>query len=77
MASGAVAIIAALVSEGASSIYFKVFGLVYGLVTVVGFVQGDTVLGIISINMADNILHLVIAVAALAIGFGMKPMEKM
>ena len=55
-----------------SRLYFQVFGVVYGLVTVVGFVQGDTVLGLIMVNMADNVLHLVIAAAALWIGFGMK-----
>ena len=49
--------------------YFQVFGVVYGLVTVVGFVQGDTVLGLIPVNMADNVLHLAIAAAALYIGF--------
>ena len=53
-------------------LYFKVFGVVYGLVTVIGFIQGDTVLGIIMVNMADNLLHLVVAAAALWAGFGMK-----
>lgn len=70
--SGAAALIAAWMSASASRMYFKVFGVVYALVTVVGFVQGSTVLGLIGVNMADNVLHLVIAVAALAIGFGMK-----
>ncbi|MBI5456272.1 DUF4383 domain-containing protein [Candidatus Kaiserbacteria bacterium] len=57
-------------------LYFQVFGVVYGLVTVVGFLQGDTVLGLIGVNMADNVLHLVIAAVALYAGFGMKD-EKM
>ena len=52
--------------------YFQVFGVVYGLVTVIGFLQGDTVLGIIGVNMADNVLHLLIAAVALYAGFGMK-----
>ncbi|MDO8561444.1 MAG: DUF4383 domain-containing protein [bacterium] len=53
-------------------LFFQVFGVVYAIVTVVGFMQGDTVLGIIAVNMADNVLHLVIAVGALYVGFGMK-----
>ncbi len=53
-------------------LYFQVFGVVYGLVTVVGFLQGDTVLGLIGVNMADNVLHLLIAAVALYAGFGMK-----
>ena len=53
-------------------LYFKVFGVVYGIVTVAGFVQGSTVLGLIGVNMADNVLHLLIAAIALYAGFGMK-----
>jgi hypothetical protein len=41
------------------------FGLVYGLVAVIGLVDGEDVLGLIPINSADNLLH--IALAALGI----------
>ena len=70
--SGIIAILAVLGSGQYARLYFKVFGIVYALVTVIGFVQGDTVLGLIMVNMADNVLHLVIAVVALWVGFGMK-----
>lgn len=50
--------------------YFKIFGVVYGLVTVVGFLQGNTVLGLIGVNVADNLLHLLISIIALVLGFG-------
>ena len=69
--SGAAAVLAAL-SGAYARLYFQVFGVVYALVTVVGFWQGSTVLGLIDINMADNALHLVLAAASLWIGFGMK-----
>jgi hypothetical protein len=52
--------------------YFKVFGVIYALVTVVGFVQGDTVLGLMMVNTADNVLHFVVALVALWLGFGTK-----
>lgn len=55
-----------------SRMYFQVFGVIYAVVTVVGFVQGSTVLGVISVNMMDNLLHLVIAAVALYAGFMMK-----
>ena len=55
-----------------SRLYFQVFGVVYAVVAVVGFVQGDTVLGIIGVNMADNLLHVVIAAIALYTGFMLK-----
>lgn len=70
--SGIVAILAAWGSGSYARLYFKVFGVVYGLVTIVGFLQGDTVLGLFMVNTADNLLHLVIAAVALWIGFGMK-----
>lgn len=51
-------------------LYFQVFGVVYGVVTVLGFVTGGALL--FSTNMADNLLHLILAAAALYIGFMMK-----
>lgn len=65
--------LAALVSsktEAYAMWYFRIFGLVYGLVTLVGFIQGDTVLGIIDVNTADNFLHLGISLVSLYLGFG-------
>lgn len=44
------------------------FGVVYLLVTIIGFIQGDTVLGLIPINSADNFLHLAIAGLGIAAG---------
>ncbi|HEV8191435.1 MAG TPA: DUF4383 domain-containing protein [Ktedonobacterales bacterium] len=48
-------------------LYALVFGIVYAGVTIVGFIQGTTVLGIIPINLADNLLHMLIAVSALGV----------
>jgi hypothetical protein len=44
------------------------FGLVYLIVTVWGFVDGNDVLGLIPVNGADNVLHLLIALAGIAAG---------
>ena len=55
-----------------AKISFKVFGVVYGLVTVLGFISGGSVLGLISVNLADNVLHLLVAAVALYAGFMMK-----
>lgn len=70
--SGIAALVASQ-SEAYASTYFKVFGVVYAVVMVVGFLQGDTVLGIIPVNLADNLLHLAIAGSTLYLGFGVKP----
>ena len=45
------------------------FGLVYGLVAVIGLIDGEDVLGLIPINSADNLLH--VALAALGIITGL------
>jgi hypothetical protein len=45
------------------------FGLVYGLVAIIGLIDGEDVLGLIPINSADNVLH--IALAALGIITGL------
>ena len=44
------------------------FGAVYGLVTIIGFIDGDSVLGLIPVNMEDNVLHLLISGLAIAAG---------
>ena len=62
-------IAALILASSAPKTYFKIFGIVYLIVTVVGFIQGTTVLGLIGVNLFDNLLHLVITVAALSIGF--------
>src|SRR5688572_16032963 len=60
--SGAVALICGLTSSHASRLYFRIFGIVYGLVAVLGLIQGDThLLGLISNNMADVWLHFAIS----------------
>lgn len=67
--TGALAIFASRSSESATRTYFKVFGVVYALVTVLGFTTGTGLLGLIPTNGADNLLHLVIAAVFLYYGF--------
>ncbi len=65
--SGLAALAAAAV--GFSRQYFQVFGVVYALVTVLGFIM-DPILGLIPVNGADNVLHIVLTAALLYLGFG-------
>lgn len=72
--SGAVALYAGMAGVEAARWYFRVFGLVYAAVAALGFVYGDqAILGLVANNMADTFLHVVIAAAALVIGFGTGP----
>jgi hypothetical protein len=44
------------------------FGVIYGLVAVIGLIDGHDVLGIIPIDPADNVLHVLLGGTGLAIG---------
>jgi len=66
LVSGVIAIMAAT-SYRFTKIYFTVFGLIYTIVAIVGFWRnGD--LFVMHVNMADNILHIVIGVISLYLG---------
>jgi Domain of unknown function (DUF4383) len=43
-----------------------IFGLTYGLVTLIGLIDGRTVLRLFPVNPADNVLHIGLTVLAIA-----------
>ncbi len=55
-------------SIGASKTFFKIFGIVYGIITILGFAGNGMVLGMM-MNTADNLLHVVITLYSLYFGF--------
>src|SRR5688572_12301027 len=69
LVSGLAALACGLLSEKASRAFFAIFGVIYGLVAILGFLMGEgMLLGLIAINTADNWLHLIIALVALYLG---------
>jgi hypothetical protein len=70
--SGIVAIIAAMGGASYARLYLIVFGIVYALVAVIGFVNNGDILGLFAANRSDDYLHTAIALACLAVGFGNK-----
>ncbi|MBM3227928.1 DUF4383 domain-containing protein [Candidatus Peribacteria bacterium] len=65
----------ALVAAGTYSyarLFLIVFGIVYAVVAILGFMSGE-VLGLFSVNMEDNYLHVAIAALCLVTGFGSRP----
>jgi len=71
LASGAVFLLCGMAGAGPSRMFFKIFGIVYALVAALGFYYGDQpILGIVSNNMPDVWLHVVLAVVMLFLGFG-------
>ncbi len=72
--TGSIALWVGYTGLHASKVFFLTFGVIYGLVSILGFMAGDRpVLGFIANNMADAWLHLVIA--AVSIGLGLMPEE--
>lgn len=69
LVTGAILLWVAMKSGGAMGMVFKVFGIVYLLVAILGFMGDGSVLGLITVDMNDNILHLVLAVVLLWAGF--------
>jgi hypothetical protein len=70
--TGITALAVGAASNHASQLFFRIFGIVYGLVAILGFLGGDRpVLGVIANNMADAWLHLGIAAVSLFIGFAL------
>ena len=70
IASGTVFLIASMSGAGAARLWFQLFGIVYAIVAVLGFMTPNgMLLGVISNNPADTYLHVGLAVAMLLIGF--------
>lgn len=69
--SGVIFLIAAMSGAGAARLWFQIFGLIYAVVAIMGFVVGNgMIFNLISNNTADTWLHVVLAAVMLLIGFG-------
>lgn len=70
LASGAVFLLCGLAGAGPSRTFFRIFGVVYALVAILGFMKGDgLILNMVANNMADVWLHVVLAASMLFLGF--------
>jgi Domain of unknown function (DUF4383) len=45
------------------------FGVIYGIVTIIGIIDGNDVLGLFPVNAADNVLHVLLTAAAFLAAF--------
>ena len=71
LASGVVFLLCGMAGVGASRTFFRIFGVIYAVVALLGFYYRDNaILGLIANNIADIWLHVVLAVAMLYLGFG-------
>jgi uncharacterized protein DUF4383 len=71
IASGVVFLLCGMAGAGPSRTFFKIFGLVYALVAVLGFMNPmGPLFGMMSNNPAVTWLHVVLAAVMLFLGFG-------
>ena len=71
--SGALFLLVALAAPGSAGGFMKLFGLVYLIIGIVGFVQYGTsgmgkVLGFLHVNGADNFLHVALGIVIFLAG---------
>jgi hypothetical protein len=68
--SGVLGLAAFAAGARASRTYALVFGVVYIVVAIWGFIigSGDSILSIVPVNTPDNILHLILGLTGLAAG---------
>ena len=64
LASGLV-LLAASAKRASAKTVALLFGIVYGAVTIIGLIDGQTVLGLIPVNPADNVLHIALSLAGI------------
>ena len=67
LASGALLLAASPKRASARAVAIA-FGLVYGVVTIIGLIDGEDVLGLIPVNPADNILHIALSTLGVITG---------
>ncbi len=70
--SGVLGIAAALMSLKAAKMFCVLFGIVYGIVAVAGFMNVPQAVSLLNLNTADNFLHLGIAAGCLFFGLTAK-----
>ncbi len=70
VASGLLGLGAAAAGYGMSRSYLILFGIVYALVALAGFVGITAIVDLLVLTAPTNYLHLAIAAACLVVGFG-------
>ena len=69
LVSGILAFVFASQGESQARKFALILGIVYALVTILGFLTGEgKIIGLISVNGADNWLHLLLTVVFLIVG---------
>lgn len=55
--------------------FFRFGGALYGVMIIIGLLQGNTILGLFPIDYGNNILHFLLAIGGVVLGFWPEPHE--
>jgi hypothetical protein len=69
---GLILLAVAFMAPAMSGMWLKILGVVYLVLAVLGFVlvpNGGSLLGLVTMNMADHLLHVVLGIVLLVAGF--------
>lgn len=69
LVSGIFALAYGIRSEITATLYGKIMAVVYALITILGVALNGNIFGLMQFNVADHILHLVLTIAFVVIGF--------
>ncbi len=67
--TGIIALGAAFAGKSYTRLFLIVFGILWALLAIIGFVNNGDVFGLLTTNRADSYVHAVIALASLWVGF--------
>ncbi len=69
VATGVLGLLLGFGGEASGRTFFRIFGVVYALIAILGFAHVNGASLGIEMNMPDNVLHVLLAVIGLAVGF--------
>jgi hypothetical protein len=69
IATGILGLLLGFGGETSGRTFFRIFGIVYALIAILGFMHVSGASTGIEMNTADNVLHAVIAVIGICVGF--------
>ncbi len=67
--SGALGLGASVAGKSYARLFLIVFGILWALIAIIGFVNNGDIFGLLTTNRADSYVHAAVALASLGFGF--------
>jgi len=70
LVAGIIALLFSRFDTTKAAMLAKILGLFFAVIAVIGLIQGEAVLGLFAVNLADNLFHVALAILFLVAGLG-------